>query len=261
MKFDTSAPPNTDNLIEETDLCMETSTLNPPEENSVGALETEENTSQKLGQWRGIYSRKPSKEDGLLIHQGIPIYKPERMEGSSTPQGHWRGIDSCKLLGGTDDPDHLKGLAELSNIEVLGASNQQGETDLDDKFCTWCASKPCLCDLLKLELKSSSLKNNLNSKTGEESIKEDTNKAIINNTELPAETPSSSNSSSSNSPPHSRQTNKRNDKTYKYGCRKFINYENKTEPSVAKEQNYMGGGHRTYLLDEWNKWGGDTAQH
>ena len=21
------------------------------------------------------------------------------------------------------------------------------------------------------------------------------------------------------------------------------------------------GGHRTYLLDEWNKWGGDTAQH
>ena len=21
------------------------------------------------------------------------------------------------------------------------------------------------------------------------------------------------------------------------------------------------GGHRTYLLDEWNKWGGDTEQH
>ena len=43
----------------------------------------------------------------------------------------------------------------------------------------------------------------------------------------------------------------------------FLLYlESKTEPSVA--QNYMylkGGGHRTYLLDEWNKWGGDTAQH
>ena len=48
--------------------------------------------------------------------------------------------------------------------------------------------------------------------------------------------------------------------------------ESKTEPSAAKAQNYMGGipyrkictgkrGHRTYLLDEWNKWGGDTAQH
>ena len=43
---------------------------------------------------------------------------------------------------------------------------------------------------------------------------------------------------------------------------------------MAKEQNYIFGGHRTekfvlegrgahrtYLLDEWNKWGGDTAQH
>ena len=52
--------------------------------------------------------------------------------------------------------------------------------------------------------------------------------------------------------------------------------ESKTEPSVAKAQNYIGGwgdttqhylywkrgtGHRTYLLDEWNKSGGDTAQH
>ena len=27
----------------------------------------------------------------------------------------------------------------------------------------------------------------------------------------------------------------------------------------AGAQNY-GGGHRTYILDEWNKWGGDTAQ-
>ena len=49
--------------------------------------------------------------------------------------------------------------------------------------------------------------------------------------------------------------------------------ESKTEPSEAKAQNYMGdatphkkiitgrGGHRTCLLDEWNKCGGDTAQH
>ena len=22
----------------------------------------------------------------------------------------------------------------------------------------------------------------------------------------------------------------------------------------------QGGGHRTYILDEWNEWGGDTAQ-
>ena len=28
----------------------------------------------------------------------------------------------------------------------------------------------------------------------------------------------------------------------------------------AGAQNYRGGGHRTYILDEWNKWGGDTAQ-
>ena len=48
--------------------------------------------------------------------------------------------------------------------------------------------------------------------------------------------------------------------------------ESKTEPSVAKKQNYMGGGHhtekfvlegghRTYLFDELDKRGGDTAQH
>ena len=35
--------------------------------------------------------------------------------------------------------------------------------------------------------------------------------------------------------------------------------ESKTEPSVAKAQNYRGG-HRTYILDEWNKWDGDTTQ-
>ena len=49
-----------DNLIEENDPCMETSTLNlPNEKNSIGALETEENTSQ-------------NNERGLLIHQGMP---------------------------------------------------------------------------------------------------------------------------------------------------------------------------------------------
>ena len=51
--------------------------------------------------------------------------------------------------------------------------------------------------------------------------------------------------------------------------------ESKTEPSVAKAQNYIGGGgdtaqkylywkrggHRTYLVDEWNKSSGDNAQH
>ena len=52
-----------------------------------------------------------------------------------------------------------------------------------------------------------------------------------------------------------------------------LQFESKTEPSVAKAQNYTGGrhrtekmytgrgGHRTYFVDESNKWGGDTAQH
>ena len=69
--------------------------------------------------------------------------------------------------------------------------------------------------------------------------------------------------------------------------------ESKTEPSIAKAQDYMGGtphrknlywewgrgghrtyfldwvnnwdveggGHRTYFVEEGNNWGGDTAQH
>ena len=48
--------------------------------------------------------------------------------------------------------------------------------------------------------------------------------------------------------------------------------ESKTEPSVAKKQNYMGRtphrknvywseGHNTYFVEWWNNWGGDTAQH
>ena len=36
--------------------------------------------------------------------------------------------------------------------------------------------------------------------------------------------------------------------------------ESKTEPSVAKAQDYMGG-HRTYFVEKGNNWGGDTAQH
>ena len=102
---------------------METSTLNlSNEENSIGALETEENTSQ-------------NNERGLLIHQGMSIYKPEEMEGPSLPLDPWRGINSRKLSGGTDGPDHFKGPVEFSKIEVYGESNQQGETDLEDKFC------------------------------------------------------------------------------------------------------------------------------
>ena len=48
--------------------------------------------------------------------------------------------------------------------------------------------------------------------------------------------------------------------------------EPKTEPILAKTYDYIGGdtaqrnvhwkgGLRTYLLDEGNNWGGDTAQH
>ena len=39
--------------------------------------------------------------------------------------------------------------------------------------------------------------------------------------------------------------------------------ESKTEPSVAPHRNICTGrgGHRTYLLDDWNDLGGDTAQH
>ena len=49
--------------------------------------------------------------------------------------------------------------------------------------------------------------------------------------------------------------------------------ESKTETSVAKAQDFMGGGHRrekrytgrgghcTYFVDEGNNLGGDTAQH
>ena len=48
--------------------------------------------------------------------------------------------------------------------------------------------------------------------------------------------------------------------------------EPKTEPSAAKAYDYIGGdtaqkniywkgGPRTYLLDEGNNWGGDTAQN
>ena len=37
-------------------------------------------------------------------------------------------------------------LSEFPDIEVYGKGNQPGETDLDDNFCVWCASKPCLCD-------------------------------------------------------------------------------------------------------------------
>ena len=38
--------------------------------------------------------------------------------------------------------------------------------------------------------------------------------------------------------------------------------ESKTETSVAKAKDYIGGGHRTYFLDWVNNWGregGDTA--
>ena len=113
----------------------------------------------------------------------------------SPPPGPWRGINTHKPPGGVDRPDHLKRLVEIPEIEVYGTSNQQGETDLDDKFCILCASQPCLCDLLKLELKLSSLKNNKNSKTTEQFINEDTNRATINITknyegrELPAYLP------------------------------------------------------------------------
>ena len=59
----------------------------------------------------------------------------------------------------------------------------------------------------------------------------------------------------------------------------LILLKSNTEPSVAKAQDYMGGGHctyfldwvknwgleggghRTYFVEEGNNWGGDTAQH
>ena len=43
----------------------------------------------------------------------------------------------------------------------------------------------------------------------------------------------------------------------------FICLDYKTEPSVAKSQKYLywKRGTPTYLLDEWNKSGGDTSQH
>ena len=77
-------------------------------------------------------------------------------------------------MGEDDELDHIKGIVKFPNMEVNSVNNQQGETDLDDNFCTWCASKPCLCDLLKLELKLSLLNDNSNPKMGENFIKEDT---------------------------------------------------------------------------------------
>ena len=40
-----------------------------------------------------------------------------------------------------------------------------------------------------------------------------------------------------------------------------LRIESKTEPSIAKVQNYMerGGGHHTYFFDEGNNWDGEKT--
>ena len=125
-----------DNLIEENDLCLGTSTVNQPKDgNSIGTMETKGNFSQQIGHSRGVDSHKPlNNEIKPLIHQGKPNCKSKAIEVKSTPQGPWHGINPRKPSEGENIPQHLKGFVEFPNIEVYGKGNQQGETYTDDNF-------------------------------------------------------------------------------------------------------------------------------
>ena len=118
--------------------CQGTSSLSPPTKTLSGTRVT-----------KGTSYTNDVKEP--LIHSGSTDYKTKELEKPSSLQSHWRGINSRKPSEGIDENDHLNSFIKQSNKGVTRVNNQQGETDLDDSSCTWCVSKPCLCDLVKLE--------------------------------------------------------------------------------------------------------------
>ena len=63
------------------------------------------------------------------------------------PHGPRRGINPRKPFEGENIPQNLKEFVENPDIiEVEEEGNLRGKPTLNDIFCIWCASKPCLCE-------------------------------------------------------------------------------------------------------------------
>ena len=129
---------------------METSNLNSPYKKEASA-----NLGMNISQ---PIPKKLRIEENPSINPSNVLCNSKGLRGLSSPLGPWRGINPRKLEEEIENPDITIRFVDSYNTKVDGANIRLDESELCDEFCIWCASKPCLCDLLKLELKISSLK-------------------------------------------------------------------------------------------------------